>query len=79
LVGGKLRLDHASVNATNSVNALGPSGTISFTGGALQFSATNTVDYSARFNTGATQAYAFDTNGQNVTLATATWPPAQAH
>lgn len=57
--------------ALGSATALGPSGTISFGGGTLQFSASNTTDYSARFSTAANQSYRIDTNGQNVTLATA--------
>ena len=47
--------------------ALGSTGTISFGGGALQHSASNTTGYSARFSTAAGQAYGVDTNGQNVT------------
>jgi fibronectin-binding autotransporter adhesin len=54
-----------------SSGAIGTTGTISFTGGAIQFSASNTTDYSARFSNIAGQAYRIDTNGQNVTLATA--------
>ena len=54
-----------------SSGALGTAGTISFGGGTLQYSASNTTDYSPRFSTAASQAYAVDTNGQNVTLATA--------
>jgi autotransporter-associated beta strand protein len=49
---------------------LGVGGTISFTGGALQFSVNNTFDYSARFSTAAGQAYKFNTAGQSVTFAT---------
>ena len=52
-------------------NALGTTGTISFSGGTLQFSAANTTDYSARFSTASSQSYSLDTNGQAVTLATA--------
>ncbi|MEN9666644.1 MAG: polymorphic outer membrane protein [Planctomycetota bacterium] len=57
-----------------SANAIGTTGTISFsttgTGpGALQFTATNTTDYSSRFSDAANQKYAVDTNGQSVTLA----------
>ena len=57
-----------------SANAIGTTGTISFsttgTGpGALQFTATNTTDYSSRFSNAANQKYAVDTNGQSVTLA----------
>jgi fibronectin-binding autotransporter adhesin len=54
-----------------SSGAIGTSGTISFGGGTLQFSASNTTDYSSRFNTAANQAYRIDTNGQSVTLVTA--------
>jgi fibronectin-binding autotransporter adhesin len=53
-----------------SANAIGSSGTITFNGGVLAFSSANTTDYSGRFSTAAGQAYAFDTNGQTVTLAT---------
>ncbi|MFM7245773.1 MAG: beta strand repeat-containing protein, partial [Planctomycetaceae bacterium] len=51
-----------------SPDALGSSGTISFTGGGLQFSAANTADYSSRFSSAAGQVYRIDTNGQTVTL-----------
>jgi fibronectin-binding autotransporter adhesin len=57
--------------ALGSSGAIGTTGTISFGGGTLQFSASNTTDYSARFNNAASQAYNLDTNGQSVTLATA--------
>jgi autotransporter-associated beta strand protein len=57
--------------ALGSSGALGSTGTLSFTGGTLQYSAANTTDYSARFSTAAGQAYAIDTNGQNITFATA--------
>lgn len=63
LAGGTLSL--------GSSGALGSTGTISFSGGTLQYSASNTTDYSSRFSTTASQAYALDTNGQNVTLASA--------
>src|SRR5207248_288000 len=36
-----------------SANALGTSGTISFLGGTLQYTASNTTDYSARFSNAA--------------------------
>ena len=55
--------------ALGSANAVGTSGTISFGGGTLQYSASNTTDYSSRFSTAASQAYEVDTNGQSVTLA----------
>jgi autotransporter-associated beta strand protein/T5SS/PEP-CTERM-associated repeat protein len=57
------------VLALESASALGTSGTISFGGGTLQYSVSNTTDYSSRFSTAANQAYEIDTNGQNVTLA----------
>ncbi len=63
LNGGLLNLGGAS--------ALGTSGTIAFAGGGLQYSAVNTVDYSARFATTANQQYLIDTNGQNVNYAAA--------
>ncbi|MFN0076617.1 MAG: autotransporter-associated beta strand repeat-containing protein [Prosthecobacter sp.] len=62
---------NAGTLALGSSGAIGSSGTISLGGGTLQFSASNTTDYSARFSTAASQAYNMDTNGQNVTLATA--------
>jgi autotransporter-associated beta strand protein/T5SS/PEP-CTERM-associated repeat protein len=57
------------VLALGSANTVGTSGTITFGGGTLQYSASNTTDYSSRFSTSASQAYEIDTNGQNVTLA----------
>ena len=54
--------------ALGSVNALGTTGTISFGGGALRYSASNTTDYSGRFSTASSQQYRIDTNGQSVTL-----------
>ena len=46
-------------------------GTILFNGGTLQYSAANQFDYSGRFGTATPQAVSIDTNGQNVTFATA--------
>jgi len=60
----------AGAISLGSLGALGTSGAISFNGGALQFTAANTTDFSPRFSTAANQAYKLDTNGQNVTLAT---------
>ena len=57
------------VLALGSANAVGTSGAITFGGGTLQYSASNTTDYSSRFSTAAGEAYKIDTNGQNVTLA----------
>lgn len=61
----------AGTLSLGSAQALGTAGTIAFNGGTLQFTATNTSDYSARFSTAANQFYNLDTNGQAVTLATA--------
>ena len=58
---------------TENVGVSGPlgfGGTISFTGGTLGFNVNNVFDYSSRFDTSASQAYSFDTGGQNVTFAT---------
>lgn len=55
--------------ALGSANAIGPSGTITFNGGTLRSTASNTTDYSARFSNAASQQYRIDTNGQNLTLA----------
>ena len=63
LTAGNLVLGHAS--------ALGNTSSINFAGGTLQYSASNTVDYSAIFSTAANQAYKIDTGSQNVTLASA--------
>ncbi len=62
LLGGTLSL--------GSAGALGFAGTIAFGGGTLQFTGSNTTDYSGRFSTGINQAFNLDTNGQNVVLAT---------
>jgi autotransporter-associated beta strand protein len=67
---GGTAFNAGTVNAGSS-GALGSSGTLSFGGGTLQYSASNTTDYSSRFSTAASQAYNIDTNGQSVTLATA--------
>jgi autotransporter-associated beta strand protein len=59
---------NAGVLALGSSGALGTSGTISFGGGTLRFSAGNTTDYSSRFSTSAGQQYSIDTGGQIVSL-----------
>ncbi|CAN5406910.1 hypothetical protein BH09VER1_BH09VER1_09670 [soil metagenome] len=51
-----------------NANALGTSGNITFAGGTLQFGASGTLNYSSRLAQTGTNAYRFDTNGQNVTL-----------
>jgi autotransporter-associated beta strand protein len=55
--------------ALGSAGALGSTGRINFRGGTLQYSASNTTDYSSRFATSGTQSFNVDTNGQNVTFA----------
>jgi len=67
---GRTQLNSGVLNLGNA-NAIGATGTISFGGGTLQFSAVNTTDYSSQFSNAASQAYNFDTNGQSVTLASA--------
>jgi len=52
----------------NSANALGSSGTISFTGGVLRFSGSNTADYSGRI-AASTGIITIDANGQNIVFA----------
>ena len=59
----------AGTLSLGSANAIGTSGTIALTGGTLQFTSSNTTDYSSRFSTAAGQIYRLDTNGQSVTLA----------
>ncbi|MDA7736744.1 autotransporter-associated beta strand repeat-containing protein [Porticoccus sp.] len=51
-----------------SADAIGSTGDIIFNGGGLQYSASNTIDYSSgsRFGTGS-QNFNIDTNGQNIT------------
>lgn len=58
-------------NQNGSISGpLGKSGTIRFTGGTLQYSATNQFDYSPRLDTAGSQQWKIDTNGQTVTFAT---------
>jgi fibronectin-binding autotransporter adhesin len=59
LTGGLLAVANAA--------ALGSTGSITFAGGTLQYTASCTTDFSSRFATTAGQAYSVDTNGQNVT------------
>jgi autotransporter-associated beta strand protein len=55
--------------ALGSSGALGSTGAITLSGGTLQYSVSNTVDYSSRFSSAANQLYNIETNGQNVTFA----------
>ena len=61
----------AGAISLGSANALGSKGIVSFGGGTLQYTSANVTDYSSRFSTAANQVYRIDTNGQNVTFATA--------
>jgi autotransporter-associated beta strand protein/T5SS/PEP-CTERM-associated repeat protein len=59
---------NGGVLSLGNESAFAGGGTISFDGGSLQYSASNTVDYSTRIlNSGS--AISIDTNGQNVTFA----------
>jgi len=58
-----------SLGSANAIGTTGTVGTLSFGGGFLQYSASNTTDYSALFSTAASQAYKIDTNGQSLTFA----------
>ncbi|MEO5712092.1 MAG: autotransporter-associated beta strand repeat-containing protein [Luteolibacter sp.] len=72
LSGGTLNLGIANVAGTSG--PLGKStaaASILFTGGTLQYSSLNTADYSSRFSIAGSQAWNIDTNGVNVTYATA--------
>jgi autotransporter-associated beta strand protein len=53
-----------------SANAIGSSGALTFTGGTLQYSASNATDYSSRIAS-STSAISIDTNGRNVTFSSA--------
>ncbi|MEI6676134.1 MAG: autotransporter-associated beta strand repeat-containing protein [Verrucomicrobiota bacterium] len=73
---GVTTLTSGSVNLGIAENAgtsgpLGNGGAIVFNSARLQYSAVNQHDYSNRFSTDAHQQYVVDTNGQNVTWATA--------
>ena len=65
---GGVALEAGTLALGNS-GALGTTGPIAFHGGTLQFSASNTTDYSPRFSTEDNQSFRFDTNGRSVTLA----------
>jgi len=66
---GTTAINAGTLQAGNA-SALG-SGTISFGGGTLQYGSGVTTDFSSRFSAAASQAYNIDTNGQNVSFATA--------
>ena len=54
-----------------SAGALGSTGTISMNGGGLRFTTANTTDYSGRIRLEDATTSTFDTNGENLTFATA--------
>ena len=60
---------NAGTLALGSSGAVGSSGTISMNGGTMQFSASNTTDYSARLKLEDGKTATFDTNGQTVAFA----------
>jgi autotransporter-associated beta strand protein len=67
---GTWELNGGTLNA-GSANALGATGsTVKFTGGNLQYSASNTVDISSRI-ANSSSAISVDTNSQSVTYASA--------
>jgi autotransporter-associated beta strand protein len=63
-----LELTEGELNV-GSANAIGSSGAITFSGGTLQHSASNTTDYSSRFSLSDSDTLKIDTNGQSVTWA----------
>ncbi len=74
LSGGTVNLGAAETPGTCGPLGNSPAanpGSIILNGGYLQYSTVNQNDYSGRFSTANNQAYNVDTNGQNVTWATA--------
>jgi autotransporter-associated beta strand protein len=65
---GGVNINSGTLNV-GSAGALGSTGTITFGGGTLQYSAANQVDYSSRLSTADGQAYRVDPNGQTVVWA----------
>lgn len=68
LTGGELIAGSAESPGTSG--PLGSNTVITFAGGTLGFSVSNTFDYSSRFDTSPNQTYNIDTAGSNVTFAT---------
>lgn len=71
LVNGTLTLDApvVFVGLVPNSSPIGVSGTITFTGGTLRYTTSNSFDYSARFSTNAGQQWKIDTNGESVVFA----------
>jgi autotransporter-associated beta strand protein len=63
-------VENAGTSGPLGVSAAINPGSITFGGGALQFSSVNQNDYSGRFSTASGQLFKFDTAGQNITFAT---------
>ena len=59
----------AGTLSLGSANALAGGGSVTFGGGTLQFTSSNTTDYSARIANSTSGAIAIDTNGQGVTFS----------
>ncbi len=57
----------SGILSLGSTGALGSSGFLSFDGGTLQYTASNTTSYADRFSNQPSQQYRLDTNGQNIT------------
>ncbi len=74
LSAGTIKLGVAEVAGTSGPlgkSSAANAGSIVLNGGYLQYSTANQNDYSGRFSTAANQQYKVDTDGQNVTWATA--------
>lgn len=69
IVGGTVNL--AAPETPGTSGPLGSAGSIYLDGGILQFSSTDTYDYSGRFSNSLAEDYYIDTNGQAVTFASA--------
>ena len=70
LSGGSISLEAGALEV-GSLDALGGSGPIEFSGGTLRFSFANTTDYSDRFTNSGGQDFRIDTNYEQVVFSTA--------
>jgi fibronectin-binding autotransporter adhesin len=68
--GGSLSLAAGGTLGLDAADVIGTGGTMYFNGGVLQYSASNTTDYSPRFSQVSGRQFAVDTNGQTVSLNT---------
>ena len=70
--GGLTTLTNGTLNLGSAAAISSGTGKLLFNGGTLQYSSSNTTDYSGRFDaTTSNQKFNIDTNGQDVTLSTA--------